>query len=58
MADWTEEELQAADRAAVNVGNKVLDEEFWPPAADVNPPYFKEFAAICQDGVFDREVLV
>ena len=56
MADWTNEELKEADAKAIEVAAKILDEQFWPPA-DVNPMFFQEFAAICQDNVFDREVI-
>ncbi|APZ93171.1 PD-(D/E)XK nuclease family protein [Fuerstiella marisgermanici] len=56
MADWTDEELKDADAKAIEVATKILDEQFWPPA-DVNPMFFQEFAAICQDNVFDREVI-
>lgn len=56
LADWTEEELEAADQTAKEVAANVLDEKFWPPSPDVQEKHFPEFAAICQDGVFDREV--
>ena len=57
MAEWTEEDFAHADKTAIDVAKKIVGEEFWPPSPDVNPMYFPEFAAICQDGVFDREVL-
>ncbi|MEQ9409474.1 MAG: PD-(D/E)XK nuclease family protein [Fuerstiella sp.] len=57
MADWTEEELADAERRAVEVATSIADQNFWPPA-EVNPIYFPEFAAICQDTAFDREVIV
>jgi RecB family exonuclease len=50
-AEWTEAELESADRTAEDVIRKVRQEKFWPP---VQPPpdYFEEFAAICGDGPF------
>jgi hypothetical protein len=50
-AEWTEDDLDAADSAAADVVRRVRAEEFWPPA---NPPpvFSEEFAAICQDGRF------
>ena len=56
LADWTEEELVAADRTVYRVIADILDEKFWPPA-DAKSGFYSEFAAICQDEVFDREVL-
>jgi hypothetical protein len=50
-AEWTEEELDSADRTAEEVIRKVRRGDFWPP---VQPPpdYFEEFAAVCGDGPF------
>ncbi len=56
MADWTEQELKEADATAIDVATRILDEQFWPPADD-DSMFFQEFSAICQDNVFDREVL-
>lgn len=55
-ADFTEAELENAVTRAAEVAADVLDEKFWPPA-DVGPVVYSEFAAICQDGAFDREVI-
>jgi RecB family exonuclease len=53
-AEWTEDELQEADAVARDVAAKVLDQQFWPPADE--PPWSAdEFAAICQDGVFEKQ---
>ena len=56
LAAWTDGELAEAEARAVLVARSILNEEFWPPG-DVPQNYFSEFAAICQDGVFDREVV-
>ena len=51
LADWTEEDLADADRAAAEVVRNVRAEVFWPPATPP-PRVFQEFAAICQDNQF------
>lgn len=57
MSDWTEDDLTAADAKAREVGRAILDGRFWPPTYP--PPDFSEnFAAICQDDVFERRVPV
>ena len=51
MAEWTDDDLAAADRTAAEVIRGVRAENFWPPK--VPPPAFAEdFSAICQDGRF------
>jgi hypothetical protein len=51
LAEWTEEELRAADRTAEEVVRGVRAQRFWPPTSP--PPEFsEEFSAICQDGQF------
>jgi ATP-dependent helicase/nuclease subunit B len=52
-AEWTDDELASADRAAEEVIRKVRREEFWPPTQPP-PHYFEEFAAICGDGPFAK----
>ena len=52
-AEWTDDELASADRAAEEVIRKVRREEFWPPTQPP-PDYFEEFAAICGDGPFAK----
>jgi RecB family exonuclease len=55
IAEWTEEDLQGADRAAAEVVRNVRAEKFWPRVQP--PPDFSEdLAPICQDGQF-RAVL-
>ena len=56
LADWTDEQLADADQTARQVVENVLDEQFWPPAS-VDGTFYEEFAPICQDKAFDREVL-
>ncbi len=53
LADWTEDDLRAADAKAAEVIQKILAEEFWVPQDDP-PSFMQEFAPICQDGVFGR----
>ena len=55
MTDWSEDDLSTADRTAREIAGKILDGCFWPPA-DPPPQYADEFAAICQDDVFDRRL--
>lgn len=50
LADWTEEDLKAADETAEEVIRCVRRQAFWPP--NPSPRYFAEFAAICQDDLF------
>jgi hypothetical protein len=50
-AEWTDADLQDADRVAEEVIRAVWAEEFWPPT-DPPPPFSEDFAAICQDGQF------
>lgn len=51
IADWSEEDLEAADGVAEEVVRRVRRGEFWPPKTPP-PPFSEEFAAICQDGQF------
>lgn len=51
LAEWSEEELAAADEAAAKVIRGIRNQEFWPPTSP--PPAFSEpFLAICQDSQF------
>ncbi len=56
MAEWTAEELAAADAAARAVVRGIRAGEFWPPT-DPPPSLFSEFAAICQDDHFAAAAL-
>ena len=51
LAEWSEEDLQSADRAAEEVIRKVWAGAFWPPTSP-SPPGFEDLAAICQEGQF------
>lgn len=53
-ADWSTRELNDADNAAIDVIRKIRSGIFWPP--NPRPPlYSEDFAAICQDRVFERD---
>jgi RecB family exonuclease len=52
MAQWTDDQLAAADEVARQVVKHIWAEDFWPPI-DPAPDFSEEFAAICQDGVFE-----
>jgi hypothetical protein len=53
LADWSPEQLQAAEEVARDVIRAVHRQAFWPPAQP--PPAFSEaFAAVCQDRVLRR----
>lgn len=56
LAEWTDKELENADRAAEAVIRSVRAERFWPP---VTPPpaLFAEFSAICLEGQFGGEAI-
>jgi hypothetical protein len=54
LADWSAEELASAEREAENVVRKILRREFWPPA-DPPPKYAEDWAALCLDGVMERQ---
>ncbi len=53
LAEWTETDLEDADRAARDVVRKIREEAFWPPT-DPPPKYSEDLAPICLDGVFGR----
>ncbi len=55
FADWTAEEFAEAEEKARWVVDNILKENFWPPTEDPRLAS-SEWAAICQEGVFDREV--
>jgi len=55
MAQWTEDQLEAADDVARDVVSHIWNGDFWPPT-DPAPDFSEEFAAICQDGVFERRL--
>jgi hypothetical protein len=54
IADWSPTQLQSADHVAIDVIRKIRGGIFWPP--NPKPPiYSEDFAAICQDRVFERD---
>lgn len=55
MAQWSEEQLARADAVACEVIRGIWDNKFWPPTEPA-PDFSEEFAAICQDGVFERQL--
>ena len=55
IADWSDEELNTADEVAKDVVRGIRAKRFWPPVYP--PPSFSDdFAAICQDHVYDRNL--
>jgi len=55
MAEWTEDQLEAADEVARDVVSNIWKGLFWPPTEPA-PDFSEEFASICQDGVFERKL--
>ena len=55
IAEWTQDDLHAADEVACDVVRNIREQRFWPPAYPP-PPFSDELAAICQDHVFDRNL--
>ena len=53
FADWDEQMLNSADEVARDVVRRIRRQEFWPPT-DPPPDFSEEFAAICQDGMFEK----
>ena len=52
-ANWTADQLSAADETAKSVVRQIRAGAFWPP--NPKPPmYSEEFASICQDNVFEQ----
>jgi RecB family exonuclease len=55
LADWSEEDLAAADEVARGVVRDIRAGRFWPPT-DPPPDFSEEYAPICQDGVFEKRL--
>lgn len=55
-AEFTDGELSDAVEKAGEIASAVIREQFWPPQ-DVGPIMYSEYAAIVQNGAFDREVI-
>lgn len=53
VAEWSQEQLNAADEVAMDVIRSVRQQAFWPPIYP--PPSFSDdFAGICQDAILGR----
>lgn len=57
LAKWTAEELAAADQAIEDVAINILNGRYWKELQD-EPRILQEYGPICQDGVYDRGVVV
>ena len=57
IAAWSADDLATADEAAREVARKVLEGQYWVELTD-EPKTLSEYGPICQDGVFDREIVV
>jgi hypothetical protein len=57
LADWTAEELSAADEAARRVVRAIRARRFWPPRESAGG-WDGGLDRICQVGVFDRQLAV
>jgi ATP-dependent helicase/nuclease subunit B len=55
MADWDDNMLSSAERRAIEVAQSIYHQEFWPPA-DKTPDMLTDYAAICQDQAFRRNL--
>jgi hypothetical protein len=55
-AKWTPAELESADELARQIIERLRSQEFWPPQLEP-PDYSEQYAAICQDNVFERSDL-
>jgi len=56
QADWDADELKVADDLTSDIVTKIQQRIFWPPSPEP-PPFSEQYAAICQDFVFDRSVI-
>ncbi len=53
QTNWSPDELNAADELAREIIRKIRTNAYWPPA--LKPPKFSDdYAAICQDNVFEQ----
>jgi ATP-dependent helicase/nuclease subunit B len=55
MAEWDAAMLASAEQRAREVALAIYRQEFWPPS-DKTPEFPSEFAAICQDEAFCRNL--
>jgi ATP-dependent helicase/nuclease subunit B len=55
-AAWDAEELASADKLTSEIVKKIQKQVFWPPSPEP-PPFSEQYAAICQDCVYDRSAI-
>ncbi len=53
LAYWNAEQLHDADQKAFEIIRKLRSCSYWPPK-EIPPDYSEQFAAICQDFVFEK----
>lgn len=53
-AGWDNSMLDDADKTAFDCIRRIREQKFWPPT-EIPPEYSEDYAAICQDLVFDRD---
>ncbi len=53
IADWSESDLDKADSLAIEIAEKVLGGQFWPPT-DPAPDILTEYGAICQESAYEK----
>lgn len=56
QADWDPDELKEADELTSEIVQQIQQGRFWPPNPEP-PLYSEQYAAICQDFVFDRSAI-
>ncbi|MBI84787.1 MAG: hypothetical protein CMJ81_16465 [Planctomycetaceae bacterium] len=52
-AEWSQDELNDADNQIGEVVRRVLNGNFWPPAAPA-PRILTEYGALCQEGIYGQ----
>jgi hypothetical protein len=52
-AEWTQDELDDADNQIGEVVRRVLNGNFWPPAAPA-PRILTEYGALCHEGIYGQ----
>jgi RecB family exonuclease len=55
LAEWTAADLDSARARALEIARNILDQRFLP-VTDLHGQPYDDFAAICQQGVFDRRL--
>ena len=54
LADWDSNELSQADFKAFEIMRNVRKGEFWPMSSSKPPPFWDDFAPICQSKIFEK----